>query len=66
MTGADAIWWERTADRSVWAAAAPGGVTLTVTRTSGAGWLPAVAEVSGPEHRTRLEAQAWCERQAAS
>jgi hypothetical protein len=66
VTGASTIRWARTPDKSVWAWGAPGGALLTVTRTSGGRWLPAAAGVTGPDCRSRLEAQRWCERQVTS
>lgn len=58
--------WTRSSDRDVWVAEGPGRKLLTVTRLSVERWQPAVEDQRGPVCRTRLAAQAWAEREAAS
>jgi hypothetical protein len=65
--------WQRTADRSTWAADGPAGTVLAVSRVAG-GWRAIVARPGaerpaagdrGPVLPRRLAAQQWAERQAA-
>jgi hypothetical protein len=66
------ITWQRSADRKVCVAEAPGGELLTVTMVSRTSWLPAVIGTDGrtwwrgTPYKSRLEAQRYAEEQAAS
>jgi hypothetical protein len=68
-----AVTWQRTADRSTWAAGGPAGTMLAVSRVAG-GWRAIVARHGagrlaagdrGPVLPRRLAAQQWAERRAA-
>jgi len=50
----------------VWVAEGPGRTVLTVTRLGLERWQPNIAGRRGPVCKTRLEAQRWAEREAAS
>ena len=59
--------WARSPDRDVWVAEGPARTRLTVTRLALERWQPNIAgRRGGPVCKTRLAAQHWCEREAAS
>ena len=66
-----ALEWTRSGERRTWVAEAPGGETLTVSKSFGSPyWVPAVLDASGVTRwtgtpsKTRLSAQRTAEGQA--